>query len=137
MTLDLFAKNWRSIPGHPHYEVSDCGRVRSLDRVQMYSFRGRLVARKHRGKILQAGTMERGHQFVVLGRKKGFCVHVLVLLAFVGPPQPGQECCHYDDNPANNRLSNLRWGTRSENIADFRRNHGYHQGTRNADRRAA
>jgi DNA invertase Pin-like site-specific DNA recombinase len=32
------------------------------------------------------------------------------------------EALHYDDNPGNNNLSNLRWGTRMENKQDAKRN---------------
>jgi len=55
----------------------------------------------------------------------------LVLLAFVGPPPPGHECCHFPDrDPRNCRLENLRWGTRSENRTD-----GLIHGTRVAGER--
>jgi hypothetical protein len=44
---------------------------------------------------------------------------VLVLTAFAGPCPPGHECCHGpDNNPANDSIDNLRWGTHAENIAD-------------------
>jgi len=41
-----------------------------------------------------------------------------VLEAFVGPAPEGHEGLHGDGDPANNRLDNLRWGTRSENNID-------------------
>lgn len=49
-------------------------------------------------------------------------VHVLVLEAFVGPRPPGMECLHSNDVGTDNRLSNLRWGTHSENLNDLVRN---------------
>jgi hypothetical protein len=55
---------------------------------------------------------------VALGRGNSQCVHKLVLLAFVGPNPPKYECLHANGDPADNRLVNLRWGTRSENIQD-------------------
>jgi len=45
-------------------------------------------------------------------------IHILVLEAFVGKCPEGMEACHYDDNPRNNRLENLRWGTRLDNTQD-------------------
>lgn len=50
-------------------------------------------------------------------------VHRLVLEAFVGPCPKGLQCCHYDGDPANNRLNNLRWDTPKANAADTMR-HG-------------
>lgn len=41
--------------------------------------------------------------------------HVVVLEAFVGPRPSGHEALHLDANRANASLSNLKWGTRSEN----------------------
>jgi hypothetical protein len=52
---------------------------------------------------------------------KRFSIHVLVCTAFHGPCPLGKECCHEDGNPANNKPSNLRWGTKLENHADRER----------------
>lgn len=47
----------------------------------------------------------------------------LVLFAFMGPPPKGKPCAlHFDDDPNNNDLSNLRWGSRADNVADQIRN---------------
>ena len=54
-------------------------------------------------------------------------IHHLVLESFVGPRPADYEACHYDDNPLNNTLSNLRWDTRSANMADRVRNRIWHQ----------
>lgn len=45
-------------------------------------------------------------------------VHRFVLECWVGPCPPGMECRHLDGDGANNKLSNLRWGTKVENMAD-------------------
>lgn len=129
--IDVSQEEWRAVVGFEGaYEVSNIGRVRSLDRVRTYKAprNGKMVTitRVHRGKLLQPGTMKSGHKFIVLGRGNGFCVHTLVLNSFVGPAPAGCECCHFDDDPANNRLDNLRWDTRAANMQDFRRNYGYH-----------
>ena len=62
--------------------------------------------------------MTQGHLSVALGRGNSRCVHELVLLAFVGAKPPKHECRHLNGDPADNRLENLAWGTRSENIKD-------------------
>lgn len=59
------------------------------------------------------------------GNYKQGRVHQLVLIAFAGPAPAGCEVLHNDGNPGNNRLANLRWGTRSENLYD-RVRHGVH-----------
>jgi len=63
--------------------------------------------------------------FSLSNKSFNFKVCRLVLLAFVGPCPEGMECRHLDGNPANNRIGNLVWGTKKENIADKKR-HGTH-----------
>lgn len=45
-------------------------------------------------------------------------VNRFVIETFLGPPPPGMECCHNNGKPDDNRISNLRWGTRQDNIND-------------------
>lgn len=66
-----------------------------------------------------------GRLTVSLGRNETELVHRLVLGAFVGLCPEGMECCHADDNPLNNNLSNLRWDTRSNNMKEGYRNGKY------------
>lgn len=56
------------------------------------------------------------------GKEYRVHVHQLVLENFIGPCPEGMECCHNDDNPLNNKLDNLRWGTRQSNMVDKRIN---------------
>jgi hypothetical protein len=59
---------------------------------------------------------------VMAGRGKNLSVHVAVALAFHGlPPTSRHEVLHKDGVPANNRETNLHWGTRSENNKDVTR----------------
>lgn len=97
---------WKSVPGFEgQYDVSSQGRVRTF-------------RRGANGRLLKPGRMPQGHLSVALGRGNSQCVHKLVLLAFVGPPPKGCECLHGNGDPSDNRLENLRWGTRSENNID-------------------
>jgi hypothetical protein len=57
------------------------------------------------------------------GRQSSISVHQVVMLAFVGPPGPGQEVRHKDGVPSNCSLENLCYGTKVENEADKKR-HG-------------
>lgn len=116
-------EQWKPVPGYEgYYEVSDQGRVRSLDRVIEYA-----DGRKTRtlGKNLKPHTLSSGHQTIMLqrsGTSKRQLVHRVVLSAFVGPCPPDMEACHWNDDPADNRLENLRWAPRSENNRDRVRN---------------
>lgn len=118
-------ERWLPVVGQEgKYEVSDQGRVRSLDTVQVYSRRDQYsgtmitVERKRLGRVLRPAPKLSGHVSVVLGRGNSRLVHALVLAAFVGPRPEGMESLHRNGNPADNRLENLRYGTRSENLLD-------------------
>lgn len=114
-------EQWRPVVGHEgHYEVSDWGRVRSLDRMVSSGSGGQL--RFCKGQILRPGRKSSGHVSVALGRGNSRDVHRLVLESFVGPCPDGLEALHSDDDGSNNRLSNLRWGTRGDNLVDAVRN---------------
>lgn len=52
------------------------------------------------------------------GGRTSYLVHRLVLEAFVGPCPAGMECRHENGSKADNRLSNLSWGTHHENATD-------------------
>jgi hypothetical protein len=111
---------WKDIPGYERcYQVSNEGRVRSLDRaITQMSRWGALYTKFVGGVDLRPGRMPAGHLSVSLGRNNSQCVHKLVLLAFVGPAPEGHECLHQNGDPSDNRLENLRWGTRGDNIRD-------------------
>lgn len=121
-------ETWRPVVGFEgRYEVSDLGQVRSIDRMVISGSDGRM--RLSRGQVLSpsAESRGRGHLTVQLwsdNRSYRKYVHVVVLEAFVGPCPDGMESLHFDDVPDNNALSNLRWGTRSDNISDRMRNGG-------------
>ena len=120
------AEQWREIPGYKdYYEVSNRGRVRSLDRRVWKGVKG---WHPLRGKILRGGKHPYGYpQFGLSqhGKVRRRAAHKLVLEAFVGPCPEGLEACHRDGDPTNNRLKNLYWGTHSENVKDAVR-HGTH-----------
>jgi hypothetical protein len=56
------------------------------------------------------------------GQRRDPTVHALILMTFLGDCPAGKECCHYDDNPQNNRLGNIRWDTHRANMDDATRN---------------
>ena len=127
---------WKDIPGFEgRYQASDLGRVRSADRtVWCRSPDGGVHQRTYRGKVLRPAAHLTGHLMVMRGRKKNIDVHVAVMLAFEGAPPAGHEVLHENHDPADNRKSNLRYGTRSENLkmdyAAGRRQRGHAKLTR-------
>lgn len=100
------------------YEVSNLGRVRSLDR----TIQGPRAPQVLTGRMLSQYPSESGHLSVTLnkeGKRKGRLVHRLVLEAFVGPCPPGMQARHFPDrDPANNRLTNLSWSDQFTNQRD-------------------
>lgn len=48
--------------------------------------------------------------------------HRLVLTAHKRPPKKGEVARHLDDDPTNNHISNLDWGTDADNTEDKRKN---------------
>jgi hypothetical protein len=98
---------WKKIPGFGMYEVSTTGLVRHAS---TKALRAQATGRLGRKQVTLRS--DRGR------RMSSQYVHRLVLLAFRGEPPAGHECRHLDGDAANNRLSNLRWGTRAENAAD-------------------
>lgn len=126
-------EEWRAIPGYEGlYEVSDIGRVRSLPRWVNNHGGRRFVPEKILS--LHVNTRRGNYRSVMLaneGRTERHRIHVLVLRAFVGErPSPIHHGLHRDDDPANNYLSNLRWGLPAENEEDKRINGGAIQGSR-------
>jgi hypothetical protein len=119
---------WKAVVGHEgEYEVSNLGRIRSLDRSWEQVGRGGSLHTHHKlGQTLRPGSMTAGHQSVAIGRHNSKCVHDLVLRAFVGPPPAKHEARHLDGNEKNNWLTNLEWATRSRNTQDKK----WHKGTK-------
>lgn len=121
----MSTEQWRAVSGYEGmYEVSDLGRVRSLDRL-VRSKKSATGFALRRGRVLRPRRKPSGHIQVSLSRASAVVdvhVHRLVLEAFAGKCPPGLEALHADDVPENNMLTNLRWGTRAENIADRIRN---------------
>nr|DAI81561.1 MAG TPA: homing endonuclease [Caudoviricetes sp.] len=122
-------EQWKDIPGYEgRYQASTLGHIRSVShRVRIGNLRsGKECYRIMRGCVLKPGKYcKSGHVSVVLGHKAtGTPVHQLIMLTFVGPPPAGMEVLHINGVPTDNQLSNLRYGTRTENILDVYRQGG-------------
>lgn len=109
---------FRQIPGFPRYAIDENGTVLSVCKMGNVANQTHPWSAAIQKKPAPKGL---GHLCVHLrhdNRRRSFHVHDLVLIMFVGPCPDGMECRHLDGNPANNHVSNLKWGTRSENEQD-------------------
>ena len=117
-------EEWRDVVGYEGlYQVSDQGRVKSLERTYIDKIgRGRYVKER----FLKPNVSYGGYLRVGLyagGKRKWFRVHRLVCEAFHENPENKLDVNHINENKTDNRACNLEWSTAKENC-----NHG----TRNA-----
>lgn len=102
-------EEWRDIEGYEGlYQVSDIGRVKRLGG----------SPKCHHDRIRKPATDAAGYKTITLSKAnhiQGIRIHRLVAIAFLGL-QPSKEVNHKNGNKADNRLENLEWLTRSENL---------------------
>ena len=119
---------WKPIMGYEEvYEISNLGRVRSLDR-WVKTGRGGLQFRE--GKILKPKIDKYGYLTLGLskkGKSKWFTIHRLVAIHFISNPDNLPQVNHIDEDKTNNRVDNLEWcdmeyncnyGTRNKRMKD-------------------
>ena len=104
---------WLAVPSNGFYEVSDEGEVRSIDRV--IERRGKPA--KLAGKVLKPLNHSQGYWSVSLGTGKRCLIHSLVMEAFVVPRAKGMDINHKNGDKKDNRLENLEYCSRSQNMA--------------------
>jgi len=106
------AVRYKDVPGFPGYRVGDDGSAWSC----------RKHPRNRKGRWIQMTPhFDKGYPLIYVyrdGRRYSRKIHTLVLNTFVGPCPIGMQCRHLNGQPADSRLTNLRWGTPKENMAD-------------------
>jgi len=130
-------ENWRAVVGYEGlYEVSDLGRVRSLDRVLM--FKGVPGVRRGAMKVTRPATG--GYHIVGLGKDGVYStlkVHRMVARAFLGePPADKPTVNHIDFIRDNNRAINLEYCSQEENVQHSLASGRMHLRTSETKRRA-
>jgi hypothetical protein len=98
----------RPISGFPSYSIERDGTVYSTQR---------------KVKRVKKQTLGNHGYFIVSlwnkNAERKACVHRLVLETFVSACPEGCEALHINGDRRDNRLGNLRWGTRKENVQDM------------------
>jgi len=114
---------WHPCAGYEtHYEVSNYGNVRSIERMVAHPLGGKKI---QYGRVLKVGKASNGYlivSFCVDKVKSNHSVHRLVVRAFIPNEDNKPQVNHKDGNKHNNHVDNLEWVTRSENMK-----HAYNQ----------
>lgn len=109
--ITLFAERnqeeWRPVPGHEGlYEVSSLGRVKSF----VTSNPKIISGSKDKDGYIKIGLKD--HE----GNLKWYQIHRLVGVAFIPNPENKETINHLNECKNDNRVSNLEWATRKENV---------------------
>ena len=130
-------EQWKDIPGFEgYYKASSLGRIQSVSRLVCGPHPG---GRRIRDRILhQFQSNHRVPYFQVglnkYGTRKTYHVHRLVALTWLGLPPQGCEVRHGVNGYSDNSISNLSYGTSSENSYDMERDGtGRHRCVRRGD----
>lgn len=105
-------EKWNVIPRHPDYEASDTGFVRSIKNGRIRQLKVRYEKRKN-GYVRTFVQIE--------GKTRN--IGRLVLMAFSREPLDNEECDHINRDGSDNRIENLRWVSRADNLLN-RSNYG-------------
>jgi len=107
---------WKDVKGYEgHYKVSNLGRIFSVER----EIKIGTNIRKTGGKCMKTRVSKLGYERVTLNKfqvEKGYFIHRLVAVTFLGDYSNSLQVNHKDGNKLNNHLENLEWVSAKENI---------------------
>lgn len=115
---------WSDIQGYEgHYQVSNLGRIKSLDRTVL---RTNNSPQPRKGKILKLTNSVKGYfqtQLCRGGKRKTKVLHRIIAETFLIRVKDHNEINHKNGIKNDNRIENLEWSTRSKNMK-----HAFHIG---------
>jgi len=119
---------WKEIKEYEGiYEASNTGLIRSIDRESKHNIAITTFVRK--GKLLNSTPKKSGYLRVFLSKNnkvKTFYVHRLVAECFLEKTNNKNQVNHLNGIKSDNRIENLEWCTKTENIK-----HGFDTGLLN------
>lgn len=108
---------WKDIKGYEgYYQISNYGRVASIQRT--FICKDKKPQTRH-FMILKPTKEKHGYMLIKLTKNdnhKGFLIHRLVAQAFIPNANNKPEVNHINGNKEDNRVPNLEWVNRSENM---------------------
>lgn len=102
---------WKEIPNYPEYYASNLGRIKSLKRTNPIIMK----PGKHRDGYYQLSIRKDNKEQKLL-------IHRLIAITFLPNPGNKETVNHKDSNRCNNRVGNLEWCTKLENMQHAARN---------------
>ena len=96
---------WKIIQEYPDYEASNYGNIRNQS--------------THK-QLMQRPNRDTGYMTIRLYKNKkvkSLSVHRLICKTFFGNPMGNCEVAHLDNNKQNNRVENLIWASKKENMS--------------------
>lgn len=107
-------ETWKPIPFNSDYEVSSHGNFRNSKTKKQKTINiEALKSTQTRIRVDVKNDIKKG---------SGFYLHRVIAMTFIPNPNNLEEVNHIDGNPYNNRVENLEWMTREDNMRHFHEN---------------
>jgi len=113
-----YTEIWKDAKGYKDlYQVSNMGRVRSLDKILKAGIRNNPFTLR-KGKVLKPQKDVNGYLICCLTKNgaKSKRIHRLAIEAFIPKVEGKKYCNHKNGIKTDNRADNLEWCTLSENV---------------------
>lgn len=114
--IDLDGEYWRSINGWPNYVFSNLGRIKSLGREYDWRRSRKSVPDRIRKQTFDSSGYLSITLIPIVGKRITFKAHRLIATAHIKNTRKCPQINHKNGVKTDNRIDNLEWCTRSENI---------------------